>query len=69
DQVDWPKHRVHEVLDELVEMEYVVQAGCGGQGRTYRYSVVLDGGQQPSPLQSLTHPDELQRKMQEAGLL
>ena len=69
DQVDWPKHRVHEVLDELVEMEYVVQTGCGGQGRTYRYSVVLDGGQQPSPLQSLTHPDELQRKMQEAGLL
>ncbi len=62
EKVQWPQRRLHETLDELVDMEYLVVTS-GTNGRAFRYAVVLDENERPSPIKCLTHPDELARKL------
>ncbi len=62
EKTQWPQRRLHDTLEELVDMEYVTVT-AGSNGRAYRYSVVLDEGEAPSPIKSLTHPDELAKKL------
>ncbi len=62
ERVQWPQRRLHDTLEELVDMEYLV-ATTGSNGKTFRYAVVLEEGQVPSPVHSLTHPDELAKKL------
>lgn len=60
DVIGWSQRRIHEGVHELVDMEYIA-AVSGSNGRAHQYTVVLNGSEQPTPDQSLLHPDELSR--------
>ncbi|MCA9797666.1 MAG: DNA primase, partial [Candidatus Eremiobacteraeota bacterium] len=60
--IGWPQRRLHDTLNELVDMEYLLVTG-GGNGHTYRYQLAAGDERQPAPLLSLTHPDELARQL------
>lgn len=60
----WPDRRLRETLEELVDMEYVGILG-GSQGRAYRYRLLADTQDGPSPLSQLTTPEELRELWRE----
>ncbi|MBI3929961.1 MAG: toprim domain-containing protein [Armatimonadetes bacterium] len=64
--MQWPQRRLHETLDELVDMEYLTVV-AGGTGKTYLYAVAdIDEAATAAArpcLGSLTHPDELARRL------
>ena len=62
EKVRWPQRRVHDTLAELVEMEYLLVT-AGSNGSAFRYVVALENQKQDSPIQSLTHPDELAKRL------
>jgi DNA primase len=66
DIIGWSQRRIHEGIHELVDMEYLA-AVSGSNGRAHQYTVVLNGGERPSPVASLLHPDELARKLSGPG--
>ncbi|MEW6277774.1 MAG: CHC2 zinc finger domain-containing protein [Candidatus Eremiobacterota bacterium] len=58
--VNWPRHRVEEAVQELVDMEYLFVAS-GSQGKAFHYHVLADSTAAPCPLGDLTPPEELER--------
>ena len=56
----WSQRQVTENIAELVSMEYLAVLD-GSSGKAYRYSVILEQGESPSPVTGLLHPDELAR--------
>ena len=56
----WSQRQVTENIAELVNMEYLAVLD-GSNGKAYRYSVILEQGESPSPVSGLLHPDELAR--------
>ncbi|MBI4758321.1 MAG: DNA primase, partial [Chloroflexi bacterium] len=55
----WPRHRVEETVQELVDMEYLFVAS-GNQGKAYQYHVLVDTPAGACPLADLTSPEELE---------
>ena len=62
--IGWSQRRIHEGIRELVDMEYLAEVSGG---RAHQYTVVLDGGELPSPIVSLLHPDELAPKLADSA--
>lgn len=62
ERAQWPQRLLHDTLEELVDMEYLTVTS-GSNGKAFRYAVVPEAEEKPSPIRSLTHPDELARKL------
>ncbi len=63
--IGWSQRRIHEGVRELLDMEYIAEVS-GSNGRAHQYTIVLNNGEQPSPVVNLLHPDELAQKLAES---
>lgn len=58
--VSWPRHRLDEAMQELVDMEYLFVAS-GSQGKAFQYTVLVDQPLGSCAFPDLTTPEELER--------
>lgn len=58
--VSWPRHRVDEVVQELVDMEYLF-VSSGSQGKAFQYTVLVEQPLGACAFPDLTPPEELER--------
>ncbi|MCE7875705.1 hypothetical protein DYH09_35795, partial [bacterium CPR1] len=56
----WPRHRVDEVVQELVDMEYLF-VSSGSQGKAFQYTVLVEQPLGACAFPDLTPPEELER--------
>ncbi len=66
DRTGWHDKRLRQVLQEMVDMEYLA-AVSGSQGRTFHYRLLAADEGAAAILSGLTTPDELERMLAAGG--